>query len=220
MLTPHDIEVKSFSKGFRGYKMEEVGEFMQMLLTDYDKLYRENSNLKSKISVLVEKLEEYKEMESSLRNALVSAQKMGESMIKEAQSKSEMLLTEAGIKAERLMNKINIEIYKEKQNLENARREASLFKAKMVAMYQGQISLMEGIPELKEEELTLRSIEAQSRREPDVPRPDVDAPSDDLSAVKDEPEETIRRIKYDPHFGLEPDVAKAAARPFSFDQED
>lgn len=49
MLTPVDIENKEFNKSFRGYDIDEVEEFLQTLVTDYEKLYRENASLKEKM---------------------------------------------------------------------------------------------------------------------------------------------------------------------------
>jgi cell division initiation protein len=147
MLSPYDIEVKKFEKSFRGYNLNEVDEFMQMVLNDYEKLYKENSALKSKMAVLVEKIEEYKKIEESLRNAVVSAQKMGETMVKDATTKSELLLRETNLKAERIINNINMQIYREKQRLEDARRENQLFSNKLISMYQAQISLLRSYAE-------------------------------------------------------------------------
>ena len=147
MLSPYDIEVKKFEKSFRGYNLNEVDEFMHMVLNDYEKLYKENSALKSKMAVLVEKIEEYKKIEESLRNAVVSAQKMGETMVKDATTKSELLLRETNLKAERIINNINMQIYREKQRLEDARRENQLFSNKLISMYQAQISLLRSYAE-------------------------------------------------------------------------
>lgn len=142
MLTPYDIEVKKFEKKMRGYGTAEVDEFMQAVLTDYEKLYKENAALKGKMTVLVEKIEEYQKVEESLRNAVVSAQKLGETMIKDATAKSELMLRETNIKAERIIGNINMQIYREKQRLEDAKRENQLFGNKLISMYQAQISLL------------------------------------------------------------------------------
>ena len=146
MLTPHDIEVKKFGRAFKGYNPYEVDEFLNALMLDYETLYKENSVLKSKMSVLVEKIEEYKSEEVSLRNALVSAQKMGESMLKEANMRSEYIISEAASKAERAMSVVNEQIIKEKRALDEAKRETQLFKARIIALLNSQIDLLEGIP--------------------------------------------------------------------------
>ena len=147
MLTPHDIEVKTFDKAFSGYKAVEVDEFLNEINKDYEQLYKENNVLKEKLAVLVQKIEEYKEMEASLRNALVSAQKMGESMLKEANTRSEYIISEANSKAERIMHDINMQIMKEKQALDGAKRETQLFKAKVIALLRSEIEMMESIPQ-------------------------------------------------------------------------
>ena len=76
MFTPQQIEQISFAKAtFGGYDMQAVDEFLEPLTEDYITLYKENAVLKSKMKVLVEKLEEYRAQEQSMRKAIVSAQR-------------------------------------------------------------------------------------------------------------------------------------------------
>lgn len=142
MLTPHDLEVRTFSKRMRGYDAAEVNEFMQLISEDFEKVYKENIVLKQKITVLVDKIEEYKKLEESLRNALISAQKMGETMIREAQTKGEILLSEANLKAERAMGNLNMQIYKQRQRLDETQQDYLAFRARLTALYQAQITLL------------------------------------------------------------------------------
>jgi cell division initiation protein len=95
MLTPQEITGKEFVKAvFGGYDMSVVDDFLETLSADYSALYKENAILKSKIKVLVEKVEEYRSTEDAMRMALLTAQKMGEDMTSEAKKKSEMLLNQ------------------------------------------------------------------------------------------------------------------------------
>ena len=183
MLSPYDIEVKKFDKGFRGYNQSEVDDFMQMVLTDYEAIYKENNVLKTKMQVLVEKIEEYKKIEDSLRNAIVSAQKMGENMIKDATAKSELVLQETNVKAERIISNINMQIYKEKQALEDAKRENQLFCAKLLGMYQAQVSLLQDHTprEVNFEPIKIEP-EAVKKIEP-LAQPSIRQPAEDIREV-------------------------------------
>ena len=96
MLTPQQIQEISFEKAvFGGYDMGSVDDFLEPLTEDYITLYKENSVLKSKMRILVEKLEEYRRQEGSMQNALMAAQKTCDQMIAETEKKCAKLLREA-----------------------------------------------------------------------------------------------------------------------------
>lgn len=145
MITPQELETKEFGVSFRGYDKDEIDDFLDALQKDYEKLYKENASMKSKMAVLVSKIDEYKDVEESLRNALLTAQKMGENMISDAKSKSELLVNEAQMKAERILTNLNNQIAAERQKLEDAKRENEVFRARLCSLYQAQIKLLENM---------------------------------------------------------------------------
>jgi len=90
MLTPQEITDKVFVKAvFGGYDMTGVDDFLEVLSADYSALYKENAILKSKLKVLVEKVEEYRSTEDAMRMALLTAQRMGEEITTEANKKKD-----------------------------------------------------------------------------------------------------------------------------------
>ena len=96
MFTPQQIEQVSFNRAtFGGYDMQAVDEFLEPLTEDYITLYKENALLKSKMKVLVSKLEEYRKNEDSMKDAIVNAQKTCDKMVKEAEAKCTQMLTDA-----------------------------------------------------------------------------------------------------------------------------
>ena len=100
MFTPQQIEEVSFKKAtFGGYDMQAVDEFLEPLTQDYITLYKENALLKSKMRVLVGKLEEYRENEAAMKDAIVNAQKACDKMIKEAEAKCAKMLSDANAAA-------------------------------------------------------------------------------------------------------------------------
>jgi len=100
MFTPQQIEQISFGRAtFNGYKMEDVDEFLEPLTEDYITLYKENALLKSKMRVLVGKLEEYRKNEASMKDAIVNAQKTCDKMVREAEAKCAQMLSEANAAA-------------------------------------------------------------------------------------------------------------------------
>ena len=100
MITPQQIDQVSFSKAsFGGYNMQQVDEFLEPLTEDYVTLYKENALLKSKMRVLVGKLEEYRKNEASMKDAVINAQKTCDKMVAEAQAKCAQMLNNASATA-------------------------------------------------------------------------------------------------------------------------
>ena len=100
MFTPQQIDQISFGRAtFGGYDMQQVDEFLEPLTEDYVTLYKENALLKSKMRVLVGKLEEYRKNEASMKDAVVNAQKTCDKMVMEAEAKCAKMLQEASATA-------------------------------------------------------------------------------------------------------------------------
>lgn len=96
MFTPQQLEQISFDKAvFGGYDMESVDQILEPLLEDYVTLYKENATLKSKMRVLVEKLEEYRRNEGTVKEALRSAQRTCDAMVREAEAKCIRMMSQA-----------------------------------------------------------------------------------------------------------------------------
>ena len=100
MFTPQQIDQISFGRStFGGYDMQQVDEFLEPLTEDYVTLYKENALLKSKMRVLVGKLEEYRKNEATMKDAVLNAQKTSENMIREAEAKCAQMLNNANANA-------------------------------------------------------------------------------------------------------------------------
>ena len=96
MLTPQQIDQISFGRAtFGGYDMEDVDEFLTPLTEDYVTLYKENALLKSKMRVLVGKLEEYRKNEASMKEAMANAQKTCDKLVRDAEVKAAQMLSTA-----------------------------------------------------------------------------------------------------------------------------
>ena len=126
MITPQQIEQISFGKQpFGGYDMEQVDEFLEPLTEDYITLYKENALLKSKMRVLVAKLEEYRNNEESMKDAIVNAQKTCDQMVKAAEEKCTQMLTDANALASENAKNADALIAAENERVEEARRAAA-----------------------------------------------------------------------------------------------
>ena len=125
MFTPQQIEQISFSRAtFGGYDVQSVDEFLEPLTEDYITLYKENALLKSKMKTLVTKLEEYRENEASMKDAIINAQKTCDMMVKEAEAKCTQMLTDANAAATENAKNADALIAAEKERVEEAKQAA------------------------------------------------------------------------------------------------
>ena len=123
MFTPQQIEQISFGRAtFGGYDMHDVDAFLEPLTEDYVTLYKENALLKSKMKVLVTKLEEYRQNEASMKDAIVNAQKTCDMMVKEAEAKCTQMLNDANAVAAEHTKNADAMIAQEDARVENAKQ--------------------------------------------------------------------------------------------------
>lgn len=100
MLTPLDIHNKEFKRGLRGYDVDEVDGFLDEVIKDFEMLYKDNLDLKEQLKKYEDSLKQYKDMEETLQNTMVLAQRMAEESQKNAEKESELIIWEARKKAE------------------------------------------------------------------------------------------------------------------------
>jgi len=130
MLTPQEITEKVFVKAiFGGYDMTGVDDFLEVLSADYANLFKENAILKSKLKVLVEKVEEYRSTEDAMRMALLTAQRMGEEITTEANKKKEETIQGAEMEAQARLTETARRIADEELRLRVAAKETGKFIA-------------------------------------------------------------------------------------------
>ena len=126
MFTPQQIDQISFSKAtFGGYNMQQVDEFLEPLTEDYVTLYKENALLKSKMRVLVSKLEEYRKNEASMKEAVINAQKTCDKMVAEAEAKCAKMLQGASAQVTAAPQVSETQLAAENARLEEARQVAN-----------------------------------------------------------------------------------------------
>nr|WP_046159912.1 DivIVA domain-containing protein [Caldanaerobacter subterraneus] len=131
MLTPMDIHNKEFRRSFRGYNEEEVDEFLDKVMEDYEMLYRENAELKERINIMNEKLQSYINMETTLNNTLIVAQNTAEELKRNAEKETQLIIQNAHQTAEKILEQANPEVVKIKMELERYRKRLNIFKAKV-----------------------------------------------------------------------------------------
>ena len=168
MLTPQEVSGRAFSKAaFGGYNMAMVDEFLDEVTDDYTALYKENAALKAKLKVLVDKVEEYRATEDSMRAALLTAQRMANTMVEEAEEKKKSMLAGAEDEARAKIGALQGEIELEQRKLNAAKAATADFLQKTRELAQAQLALIERAPDLTPEEI-VGDKTAEQRAETDV----------------------------------------------------
>ncbi len=149
MLTPQEVSDRAFQKaGFGGYNMAQVDEFLDVLTGDYSALYNENAVLKSKMKVLVDKVEEYRSTEEAMRKALMAAQKMADDMVREAEQKKSTILQQAESDAAARMEELSGQVKAEEFRLQKAQQATASYVEKVRALQGEEEALLSRLQEL------------------------------------------------------------------------
>lgn len=149
MLTPQEVSSRAFTKGFMGgYNMAMVDEFLDELTDDYTALYKENAALKAKMKVLVEKVEDYRATEDSMRATLLTAQKMADSIVREAEARRDSLLAKAETDAQERIAQIRREVEEESDRLRQGQRELAQFISAVRSVCSKELDFLEKLPQL------------------------------------------------------------------------
>jgi cell division initiation protein len=164
-ITPMDIEQQEFSKSFRGYNEEEVDDFLDKIVKDYEELINENVRLNEEIERMQEKLKEFSEIEETLRSALLNAQKSAEEMKGRVESEAKIIIEKAELEAKALKQQVFQREDLVKNEIDNLRRYKFTFKEKFKSMLNLYLKMIEneefkeeGNYEIKEENISKEKI--------------------------------------------------------------
>ncbi|CUU08601.1 cell division initiation protein [Candidatus Thermokryptus mobilis] len=111
-FTPLAIKKQQFKRSFRGYDIDEVRIYLEMLASEYENLLQENKELKEKVAILETEVSAYKQIEKNLHLAVVQAQETATKTIENAKKQSELLLKEAELKSKEIIEKAKLELVK------------------------------------------------------------------------------------------------------------
>ena len=162
MLTPQEVSERAFQKArVGGYNMAQVDEFLDILTQDYSALYSENAVLKSKMKVLVDKVEEYRSTDEAMRKAFMTAQRMADDLVKEAEQKKAQILAEAEDEVRRRLGDLAKEREAEEFRLQQAQNSTRAFVDAVRALYTKQNEFLDRLQSLcpAEEEVPVDPVE-------------------------------------------------------------
>jgi cell division initiation protein len=142
-ITPLDIQQKQFPMKFRGFDVEEVYAFLEVIREEMEELLRENASLKENAQRAESQIKGYQDMEATLRETLMTAQQMVEDYKTNARKEAELVLKEAEVKAEGLIRDAQenvIKIHEDIVDLKGIRRH---FKEELKRLIDGHMRMLE-----------------------------------------------------------------------------
>jgi cell division initiation protein len=160
-ITPLDIQQKQFPIRFRGFDVEEVYAFLEVIREEMEDLLRENASLKEQIHKTETQLQEFKNMEKTLRETLMTAQQMVEDYKTNASKEAELLVKEAELKAETILKEAQekvVKIHEDVVDLKGIRRH---FKEELKRLIEGHLRMIE-FDEVREAEESRETGEQES----------------------------------------------------------
>lgn len=141
-LTPMEIHNKEFSRAFRGYNEEEVDEFLDKIVVDYEKLYKENLDLKDRVAMLGDQVRHYKAIEGTLKETLITAQKAADDVTENARKKGELIIQEAENQAKEIIANAHKEVMNIYKELEERKKQLQIFKTQFRSFLETQLELI------------------------------------------------------------------------------
>lgn len=141
-LTPLDIHNKEFSKGFRGYDEDEVNEFLDRVVKDYESLIKENMSMKQKVQDLSDKIEHYSKIEETLHNAIIVAQQTAKEVKETALGEADLIRKEAERESRRGIEESQARGRKVQREIEELVKQAHVFRSRFKSLLEAQLDII------------------------------------------------------------------------------
>ena len=151
-ITPLDIQQKQFPMKFRGFDIEEVYGFLEIIREEMEDLLRENASLKENLQRLENQIKEYRDMETTLRETLLTAQQLVEDYKTNARKEAELVVREAELKADSVLKEAQEKVIKIHEDIVDLKGIRRYFKEEIKRMVESHMKMLEFDKEREEEE--------------------------------------------------------------------
>lgn len=145
-LTPLDIHHKEFGHALRGYNEAEVDAFLDQVADELERLFKENIDLSEKIEALEDKVRTYQDMERTLHNTLLSAQKSADEMMQKAHREAEVVLKDAEVKAKEVIHSALTNKQKATADLGRVKQAEEEFRTQFKALLERHLRTLAEVP--------------------------------------------------------------------------
>jgi cell division initiation protein len=142
-ISPLEIQQKQFKMKFRGFDVEEVFGFLEIVREEMEDLLRENSNLKENIQRAESQIKEHHDLETTLRETLMTAQQMVEDYKINARKEAELLVKEAEFKSDSLIREAHEKVIKIHEDITDMKGIRRHFREELKRLVEGHLRMLE-----------------------------------------------------------------------------
>ncbi|ANF97682.1 septum formation initiator [Paenibacillus bovis] len=168
-LTPLDIHNKEFSRRLRGYDEDEVNEFLDQVIKDYEGMIRDNKDLQNQLLAVQERLDHFANLEETLSKTIIVAQEAADEVKNNAKKEAQLIIKESEKNADRIINESLSKARKVSMEVEELKKQASIYRTRFRTLVEAQLELLsqDGWDALENQtrELERTSSERQERNE-------------------------------------------------------
>jgi cell division initiation protein len=141
-LTPLDIHNKEFGRRLRGYDEDQVNEFLDQIIKDYEAMIRENKELQSQIAATQDKLGHFSNIEETLSKTIIVAQEAADELRGNAKKEAQLIVKEAEKNADRIINDALSKSRKVALEVEELKKQAAIYRARFRSLIETQMELL------------------------------------------------------------------------------
>lgn len=141
-LSPLDIHNKEFSRGFRGYQEDEVNEFLEQIMKDYEMLLKEKKELEERLKQTDERVGHFNTIESTLQKSIVVAQEAAEEVRRNSQREAKLIIREAEKNGDRIVNESLTKARRIAMEIEELKKQSKVFRNRFRMLVEAQLDLV------------------------------------------------------------------------------
>ena len=141
-LSPLDIHNKEFARGFRGYAEDEVNEFLDQIIKDYEIILREKRELEEKVKTMTEQMKHYNTLEDTLSKSIVVAQEAAEEGRRNSQKEAILIVKEAEKNADRIVNEALSKARRITIEIDELKKQSKVFRNRFKMLVEAQLDLL------------------------------------------------------------------------------
>ncbi len=142
-ITPLDIQQRQFPIKFRGFDVEEVYAFLEIVREEMEDLLRENASLKEQVHRIENQIKEYRDMETTLRETLITAQQMVEDYKTNSRKEAELLIKEAELRAEQILDSAQEKVVKIHEDIVDLKGIRRHFKEEVKRLIESHLRMLD-----------------------------------------------------------------------------
>lgn len=141
-LSPLDIHNKEFTKSFRGYAEDEVNEFLNQIIKDYEIILRDKKEVEEKLKMMSEQIQHFNNLEDTLQKSIVVAQEAAEELRRNSQKEAKLIVKEAEKNADRIVNEALTKARKVTIEIDELKKQSKVFRNRFKMLVEAQLDLL------------------------------------------------------------------------------